>query len=320
MEVDELVVVADHSSTEGSRNVLAGAAASLTGKSPRLIDARYFMPGGGGRVYQVDGAARLEVPAENLVCAPSAVVLYEIAPEMRIGLVPFQEQLRRFGVRSLGTDARAWHIATDKHLTVERFAAAGIGQMESVSSRDVGADGMDAAFERLGGDVWARPTTGTCGDDVFHVTSRRQFKKVAKYYSGCAQDWLISRDARNFDAEGRRHQYRVVVLHGRVLRVNEHVQDNPDLPCNVARGAVSTPIPLEEVDSAVTELAVRATEALGLPFAGVDLAPESGGVVFEVNVHPRISPKATMDVAIPYLAAHLARPGAPAELAPEFVC
>ena len=69
-----------------------------------------------------------------------------------------------------------------------------------------------------------------------------------------------------------------------------------------------------------TELAVRATEALGLPFAGVDLAPESGGVVFEVNVHPRISPKATMDVAIPYLAAHLARPGAPAELAPEFVC
>ncbi|WP_225731808.1 MULTISPECIES: RimK family alpha-L-glutamate ligase [unclassified Nocardia] len=323
MEVDELVVVADHSSTEGSRNVLAGAAESLTGRPPRLIDARYFMTGGGGRVRLLDGMLRLEVPSENLAITASAVVVYEIPPELRTGLAPFQHQLRRFGARSLGTDVEAWQIATDKHLTVERLAAAGVGQMESVGSRDAGPGGMVAAFERLGGDVWARPTTGTCGEDVFHVTSYDQLDEVAGFYDRFGQDWLISRDAGNFDAAGHRHQYRVVVLEGRVLRAAEHVQLDPDAPCNVARGAVSTAVPLHELPPGVAELGIAATEALGLPFAGVDLAPESGGVVFEVNVHPRISPKSAVDVAIPYLMAHLARPGtiAPeAELATEFVC
>jgi glutathione synthase/RimK-type ligase-like ATP-grasp enzyme len=54
-------------------------------------------------------------------------------------------------------------------------------------------------------------------------------------------------------------------------------------------------------------LAVRATKSLGLPFAGVDLAMENGGVVFEVNVHPMFGSVGGMEtVAIPYAAAHLA--------------
>ncbi|MDQ2710153.1 MAG: hypothetical protein M3Z25_22145, partial [Actinomycetota bacterium] len=57
------------------------------------------------------------------------------------------------------------------------------------------------------------------------------------------QDWLMSVDADNFTSGGRRHQFRVVVLGDQVLRVCEHVQADPDAPCNEAQGAVSTVLP-----------------------------------------------------------------------------
>jgi hypothetical protein len=45
---------------------------------------------------------------------------------------------------------------------------------------------------------------------------------------------------------------------------------------------------------------------LGLPFGGVDLAIENGGVIFEVNVHPVIDvPGGLETVAIPLIQAHL---------------
>jgi glutathione synthase/RimK-type ligase-like ATP-grasp enzyme len=45
---------------------------------------------------------------------------------------------------------------------------------------------------------------------------------------------------------------------------------------------------------------------MGLPLAGVDLAAENGGVVFEVNVHPMFgSVRGLQTVAVPYVQAHL---------------
>jgi glutathione synthase/RimK-type ligase-like ATP-grasp enzyme len=162
------------------------------------------------------------------------------------------------------------------------------------------------AFERLGQDVWAGPTIGAGGNNVFHLTTRRHLRAALRHYAASGQDWLLSRDAHNVNQDGRRHQFRVVVLGDRVLRVCEHVQADPDAPCNESRGAVSTLIPAEDLPSQYRRLAIAATQSLGLPFGGVDLATENGGVVFEVNVHPTLDVPAGLEtVTIPFVQAHL---------------
>ena len=121
-------------------------------------------------------------------------------------------------------------------------------------------------------------------------------------------NWLIARDAQNFDDQGRRHQFRVVVLEDRAMRACEHVQLDPDAPCNMVRGVASTLIPVEDLRDEVAHVAISATRSLGLPFGGVDLAVENGVVVFEVNVHPVFGvPRGLEAVAVPYVEAHLFR-------------
>lgn len=306
MAGERLVLVSDHGSTEGSRPKLAAAVEMLTGAPPLLIDARHFLPGGGGRAKVDDGRLRLAVPSEGLVATPAVVLVYEIPPHDRARFAPFQRRLRRSGVVSLGTDVEAWRVATEKDRAVARFAAAGVPQMETVVLARPGVDEAVAAFERLGGDVWARPTIGLGGSDVFHVTDQEQLLAAREHYERRAQRWLVSRDAGNFDGAGRRHQFRIVVLGDRVVRACEHVQADPDAPCNEARGALSTVIPPRDLPPGLAEVAVRATRSTGLPFAGVDVALESGIVVFEVNVHPVIGePRGLETMALPYVEAHL---------------
>ena len=306
MSGGELVLLTDHGGREGSRPKLAAAVEILTGTSPLAVDARHFMPGGAGRATVVDGRLRMEVPSEDLVAMPAAVLVYEIAPAERRGLEPFQRLLRRSGVVSLGLDVEAWRKATEKDLTVEQFARDGVPQMETVTLRQPRLDEAAAAFERLGGNVWARPTIGSGGSDVLHVTNDEQLLVALEYYEKLELDWLIARDASNFNPDGRRHQFRVIVLHGRVLRACEHVQRDPDAPCNEAQGAISTVLPVDELPPALARVAIAATASLGLPFSGVDLAVENGVVVFEVNVHPVIGePGGLETMAVPYVQAHL---------------
>ncbi|MFF3006125.1 RimK family alpha-L-glutamate ligase [Kitasatospora sp. NPDC057940] len=300
----ELVLLTDHSSTEGSRDVLVAAARALTGRAPVLFDARHFMTGGGGRIRpDGEGGLRLEVDGRSV--AADAVVVYEIPPHRRRDFAPFQRLLGAHGARSLGTDVQAWRSATEKDLTVARFTRDGVAHMPTVSLSRPSPRAAAEAFDRLGGDVWARPCVGMGGDDVFHVTTHAQLASAARHYERDGADWLIARDARNFTPDGRRHQYRVVVLDGRVVRVVEHVQADPDAPCNESRGAVSAPLATAELPRGLADLAIRAVACLGLPLAGVDLAAESGGVVFEVNVHPAFGRGALEQVAVPYVAAHL---------------
>ena len=85
-----------------------------------------------------------------------------------------------------------------------------------------------------------------------------------RHYAATGQNWLMSGDAGNFTPEDRRHQFRVVVLGERVLRVCEHVQANPDAPCNESQGAVSTVVPVEQFPVQYERLAIAATRSVGL--------------------------------------------------------
>jgi glutathione synthase/RimK-type ligase-like ATP-grasp enzyme len=306
MATGTVVLMTDHGSTEGSRVPIEKAVELLTGAPPLAIDARHFMTGGSGRVSCGRSGFRMEVPSEGLVAIPEVLIVYEIPPADRWRLVAFQHQLSPEGPLSFGVDPDAWRNATDKGRTVDCFRRDGIAQMETIPlcRPDLGT-ALDA-FERLGHDVWVRPTIGAGGTDVFHLTTRTQLRAALQHYAASGQDWLLSRDARNVNKDGRRHQFRVVVLHDRVLRVCEHVQADPDAPCNESRGAVSTVVPTEDLPPQYRHLAVAATRSLGLPFGGVDLATENGGVVFEVNVHPTLDvPGGLEKVAIPFVQAHL---------------
>lgn len=300
-----VALIADPTSPEGCREYLADAVRLLTGAPAVRIDSRHFAAGGSGRGTPERGRLRLHVPEEGLNVLPDIVVLYEIPPHRRRSLAAFQQLLRRHGVVTLAADAAAWRTATEKNLTVERLARDGVAQMETVVLSGPGDQDAADAFDRLGGDVWARPVIGTGGNDTFHITTREAVRQAACFYAGRGTDWLLSRDAGNVTEQGHRHQFRVFVLDGRVVHAREHVQRALDTPCNTCQGATAVHLAAGELPARLAELAVAATASIGLPFAGVDLAVENGGVVFEVNVHPAFVDGELDTVAVPYVQAHL---------------
>lgn len=302
----DIVVMTDHGSGEGSRPLLEAAVEILAGRRPVSIDARHFMTGGNGRVIAQGKTLRLSVPSENLVTAPDVLIVYEIPPAKRQRFERFQRSLlRRRSTWAANVDG--WRAATDKHQTVARFRREGIAHMETIALCCPDPASACDAFHQLGRNVWTRPRIGVGGQDVFHVTTLDHLHHAHRHYAASGQDWLVSRDARNIGHHGHRHQFRVVVLHDRVLRVCEHVQSDPDAPCNESQGAVSTTVAVEDFPPEFAQLAISATRSVGLPFGGVDLAIENGGVVFEVNVHPVIDvPGGLQTLAIPIVQAHLA--------------
>jgi glutathione synthase/RimK-type ligase-like ATP-grasp enzyme len=301
-----VVLMTDHGSQEGSRGPLEQAIQLLTGVSPLSVDARHFLTGGSGRVRSGRTGFCMEVPSEGFVATPEVLIVYEIPPAKRRQLMVFQRQLPPKGPLSFSADPQAWRNATNKRCSVECFRRDGVPHMETIALCRPEPETAREAFDRLSRNAWARPTVGAGGHDVFHLTTQEQLDIAARHYAASNQDWLLSRDARNFTPDGRRHQFRVVVLHDRVLRVCEHVQANPDAPCNEAQGAVSTVVPVDYLPSKYRRLAIAATQSLGLPFGGVDLAIENGGVIFEVNVHPTLNvPEGLESVAIPFVEAHL---------------
>ncbi|MEU5364168.1 alpha-L-glutamate ligase [Streptomyces sp. NPDC005925] len=305
MSLPCIALIADPTSSEGCREYLARAVELLTGAPPVRVAARHFAPGGTGHAVGEEGRLRLHVPDEGLEFTPDVVLLYEIPPHRRAGLAAFQKVLHQHDVVTLDAGPEAWRTATEKNLTVERFQRDGIAQMDTVVlSRPTPAEAT-AAFDGLGGDTWARPVVGTGGDDAFHVTTTDALHRAAAYYARNDTDWLLSRDAGNMTGDGGRHQYRVFVLHGRVIHARVHVQPAPDTPCNTSRGATPVHLTPAELPAGLAELAVAATASVGLPFSGVDLVPEHGGVVFEVNVHPAFVDGELDRVAVPYVQAHL---------------
>src|SRR5581483_1120015 len=93
MDRGAVVLMTDHSSTEGSHGPLEKAVELLTGAPPLSIDARHFMSGGRGQVSFGKTGFWMEGASEGLVVSPKALIVYEIPPADRGRLVAFQRQL-----------------------------------------------------------------------------------------------------------------------------------------------------------------------------------------------------------------------------------
>lgn len=77
----------------------------------------------------------------------------------------------------------------------------------------------------------------------------------AEDYAESGQNWSMAHDAGNVNSAGLRHQFRVVVLEGHVVRACEHVQADADSPCNEAQGVVSTVLALDDLAPELAQLA-----------------------------------------------------------------
>ncbi len=78
---------------------------------------------------------------------------------------------------------------------------------------------------------------------------------------------------------------RVLVIDGEVFGCMYRIAADGQWKTNIAQGAKGKPC--DRVDRELSEIAIRASEALGLVYAGVDIGESDGGyVVFEVNGSP----------------------------------
>ncbi len=171
---------------------------------------------------------------------------------------------------------RAMEVAVDKFLSTGRLAAAGLPTPATHVSQTwkVAMEG----FHALGGDVVVKPLFGGEGRGITRVSdeelAQRAFKTLQQLGAVIYQQQFIEHEG---------YDLRLLVLGDRVWGMR---RANPnDWRTNVSRGARTEPL---EVSDELRQLAHRAADAIGAPFAGVDVLNGRDGrrYVLEVNAVP----------------------------------
>lgn len=171
---------------------------------------------------------------------------------------------------------RALEIAVDKYLCLARLAGAGLPVPPTVVCQD--ADDAMAAFAKLGGDVVVKPLFGSEGRGLMRVDDEglalRTFKTLAQLGAVIYLQTFVPHPG---------HDLRVLLLGEKAWCIR---RTNPtDWRTNIARGAKAEPF---ELTPQLEDLARAAADAVGAPFAGVDILPGLDGELYllEVNAVP----------------------------------
>lgn len=162
----------------------------------------------------------------------------------------------------------------DKFYTTALLQEAGLPVPESVV-----CEGIDAAMAavRALGDVVVKPIFGSMGHGLVRVSDPDVAFRVLRSLDQIRSVFYVQRA---IDHGGR--DVRVLVVGGRVLGAIERRSRESDWRTNVSRGGSATRF---ELPIAWERLAVRAAEAVGADYAGVDLLPSRGGDVFVLEVN-----------------------------------
>lgn len=180
----------------------------------------------------------------------------------------------------LNGDAAA-RLATDKDYAAKVLGSAGVPVPDHVivlAGRDPGPC-LAWAREEAGFPMWVKPNDGHGGEGVCKVADLNALLDALDPLRAAGGHVL-------FQAHQPGRELRVMVLEGRVVLGYERVGAGVG-PANLSRGARVQNVKLHpEIDA----MAVRATEALGLRWAGLDMiVPDPQGpeaVVLEVNAAP----------------------------------
>jgi ribosomal protein S6--L-glutamate ligase len=200
----------------------------------------------------------------------------------------------------------------DKFYTTALLHEAGLPTPETVICESV--DEAMAAVRAMG-DVVIKPLFGSMGHGLVRVSDPDVAFRVARALEQIKSVFYVQRA---IDHGGR--DVRAFVVGGQVVGAIERRGQDGDWRTNVSRGGSATAIDLPQ---AWVDLAIRAADAVGADYAGVDLLPSTDGGTFvlEVNGIPGwqgLQQATGVDVAAAIVARLEARvAGATGAVAPE---
>ncbi len=255
-----------------------------TWSTRRLIDAikrlghrpRYTL------VQYLSGGVGLECP----VLYRGRCISYDAGIVRSLGRFPTAETLlKRVAVLSqletripLVNSPRALLLARDKYASIRVLEANKIPVPRTVVTED--------PYEALHwietwGSAVIKPLSGTMGLGSFLVTDVDTAYRVISFIASLRQPIYVQEYIRK---KGNR-DIRVFVVGEQVVAAAYRIARPGSWKTNVAQGARTEPA---RIDAELEEIAIRAVRALGLCYAGVDVAEkeEGGYVVFEVNASP----------------------------------
>jgi ribosomal protein S6--L-glutamate ligase len=125
-----------------------------------------------------------------------------------------------------------------------------------------------------------KPFKGTHGKAILLLDTPTSLKSAIGAMCDLHQDYVIQ----PFIAESAGNDVRVIVVGGKVVAAMRRTAQKGEFRSNVHRGGQGQPI---ELHSEYADTAIRATEAMELSIAGVDLLEtQAGPMVLEVNPSP----------------------------------
>lgn len=202
-------------------------------------------------------------------------VLARIIPggtlEQIIYRVDTLHRLEEEGVRVMNT-ARAIERTVDKAWTSAILERAGLPTPATVACER--AEDAFAAFAEMG-DVVVKPLFGSMGLGMSRVSDEDMAWRVFRVIESVRGVYYIQR----FIPHGGR-DIRAFVVGDRVLAAIERTADG--WRTNFSRGGKTAPITLP---AAWADLALRAAQAVGAEYAGVDLLPAQDGSVYVLEVN-----------------------------------
>jgi len=259
-----------------SRNVAIYSTRRLTeafrslGRTTRVLDPAAVS------LSLADEGARLSVSGDPLE-PPEAVV-----PRIGFGIadhsVVLLRHLEAAGV-PMTASARAVRISGDKIAGLQVLAAAGLPVPDTVLVRR--PEDADWAITEVGGPpVVLKFLAGTHGVGVFLADSRESARTILDAMLGIDRPLLVQR----FIESSAGSDLRLFVVGDRVVATIRRRAAQGSFRANLHSGGRAEAI---APDPDLVELALRATRAIGLHVAGVDLLEsDSGPLVAEVNSSP----------------------------------
>jgi RimK family alpha-L-glutamate ligase len=237
-----------------------------------------------GIALPVRSGADLQVGGEHASILSADAVLARIIPDGSLEQIIYRVDALHWiedrGVVVMNSP-RAIERCVDKFYTTALLHDAGLPTPATIVCERA-EEAMPAIRAMLAGgsDVIIKPLFGSMGHGMVRVGDPDVAFRVVRPLEQMRAVFYLQQA---IDHRGR--DVRVFVVGGRVLGAIERTAPVADWRTNVARGGAARQI---ELPSTWEELAVRAVQAVGADYAGVDLlpGPDDGVFVLEVNGIP----------------------------------
>lgn len=220
-------------------------------------------------------------------------------PKLLYGLREVKEM--DSAIPRISTFATAYSIAVIRHLDMLRIPCVNdhgpiararnkLGCLQLLASKGIRVPdtlisryprNLDKLLERIGGTpVILKLLRGTQGTGVIFAESQASVESMLETIWSLGEDIMLQR----FIAESKGRDIRALVIDGEVRSCMRRIGREGEFRSNIHRGGVGETLRLpREYEQA----AIRATEAVGLRLAGVDILESAEGpLVIEVNSSP----------------------------------